>query len=60
MRLYEVTNDHGYPKVCITSDTQTEYVLTSAFGHDLHAEYLRKHDRCPSQRWYQRHFKFTR
>lgn len=60
MKLYEITNDHGCPRVCLTSDTMTVYVLTSAYAHDLYNAYLRKYCRCPSQRWYQRHFKFTR
>lgn len=61
MRIYkENTSDHGYVKTCCASDNNAEYQLTSAYAHDLHADYLERYNREPSARWYNSHFSFTR
>lgn len=60
MKLYEITNDHGIARVFSTSDSKTEYVITSSYGHDLVDEFTEKHGRRPSARWYQRNFRFKR
>lgn len=58
MRRYEITSDKGYEKVCGTSDNSTYYVLTSAYAHDKYTDFVEKHGREPSSRWYQRNFRF--
>lgn len=61
MRIYkENTSDHGYIKKCYASNNAAEYQLTSAYAHDLYADYLQLYNRAPSARWYNRHFNFTR
>lgn len=61
MQTYqEITRDNGPQKHCTASDNTATYVLTSAYAHDLHDDYLQRYRRAPSARWYNRHFNFTR
>lgn len=56
----EITDDRGIAKRCYASDNYATYILTSAYAHDMYAEYMRKYDRQPSSRWYNKHFSFER
>lgn len=56
----EVTNDHGTPRKFYASDNNAEYIITSAYAHDLYTDYVDRYDRHPSAAWYNRHFNFTR
>lgn len=59
MRTFnEVTGDRGYRMRCSARDNNAEYVITSAYGHDLVNAYKEHYDRLPSARWYHRHFNF--
>lgn len=60
MTFYEITPDHGYPQTCYASNNAAEYIITSAIGHDLHSDYMRKYHRNPTSAWYRRHFSFKR
>ena len=60
MIFAETTKDKGVTKRCTASDNAAEYLLTSAYAHDLHANYLERYNREPSARWYNRHFNFKR
>lgn len=61
MRVYkENSSDRGCQISRYASDNNATYILTSAYAHDLYSEYMRKHNRIPSSRWYNRHFSFSR
>lgn len=61
MIFKEVTDDHGAERRYCAEDNRAIYIVTSARGHDLIAEYNDRYPhRHPSARWYNRHFKFER
>lgn len=54
----EITPDKGYSKECFASDNMATYHITSSYGHDLVNDFLDKHERWPTARWYNRNFRF--
>lgn len=56
----EITPDHGAALRFYASDNSATYILTSARAHDAVTLYREKYGRCPSSRWYRRHFCFER
>lgn len=59
-KFKEVTKDNGWAKTCFASDNNALYIITSTMAHELHREFIERHNRVPSSRWYNRHFKFER
>lgn len=60
MRFTEITNDSTCRRVCLASNNNSEYVLSSAAAVDAYTAYVDKYQRVPSSRWYRRNFRFTR
>lgn len=58
MVFQEITTDHGCAMRYTASDNNAEYVITSARGHDMVADYHGKYCRQPSAKWFNRHFRF--
>lgn len=56
----EITADRSFTERNCSSDNMATYITTSAYAHDLINSFVRKYDRMPSSRWYNRHFKFKR
>lgn len=56
----EVTNDRGVAERSCASDNMATYITTSAYAHDLLNAFIRKYNRMPSSRWYNKHFRFKR
>lgn len=54
----EETDDNGLPLHRLASDNKAEYVLKSAYAHDLYDDYVSKYKRIPSSKWYNKHFNF--
>lgn len=61
MNIYkEITEDNGIRQSCSARDNLATYIVTSAHAHDLIREYIRKYDRLPSAKWYNKHFNFKK
>lgn len=54
----EKTDDNGVELHRLASDNKAEYVLKSAYAHDLYDDYVSKYERIPSSKWYNKHFNF--
>lgn len=56
----EITTDRSFAERNCASDNMATYITTSAYAHDLINAFVRKYDRMPSSRWYNRHFRFKK
>ena len=54
----EITDDNGVELHRNASDNKAEYVLKSAYAHDLYNDYVFRFGRIPSSKWYNKNFKF--
>ena len=55
----EITDDIGIEFRRHASDNKAEYILKSAYAHDLYDDYVFRFGRLPSSKWYHKNFKFT-
>ena len=55
----ELTDDNGVELHRFASDNNAEYILKSAYAHDLYDDYVFRFDRIPSSKWYHKNFNFT-
>lgn len=56
----EVTDDRGLVQIYGARDNMAKYIMTSARAHDMRDEYIKKYNRQPSAKWYNKHFTFTK
>lgn len=55
----EETDDKGLPIHRFASNNNAEYILKSAYAHDLYDDYVFRFGRIPSSKWYHKNFNFT-